>query len=355
MTGRGIDQILPHPVKPHLYEPYVNDAREYISIAENVNGPIPRKNDYSYIWGDALSLLDHEHPDTRLINLETSITHSENYWPDKGINYRMSPENIDCITSAGIDCCVLANNHVLDWGYDGLSDTLNNLDRATIKHAGAGRDRFESIMPAVIETISGSRLIVFALGKESSGIPDEWASSDNKPGVALFESDPDWYLKTIADYIKRNKRENDIILLSIHWGENWGYEIPRDQIELAHAAIDFCGVDCIHGHSSHHPKGIEIYKNKLIFYGCGDLINDYEGISGYEDFKSDLSLMYIVEFASKGNLRECKMFPMRIQRFSLKAAGESGCKWFEKNYRSSAKIRGTDVIVNDSRSLTLVL
>jgi poly-gamma-glutamate synthesis protein (capsule biosynthesis protein) len=267
----------------------------------------------------------------------------------------MSPDNIDCITVAKIGCCVLANNHVLDWGYDGLSDTLNSLDRVAIKYTGAGKNCLESIKPAIIETYSGSRLIVFALGKENSGIPDEWASKDNKPGVALFESDPDWYLKNIAEYVKKNKRENDIVLLSIHWGENWGYGIPRDQIELAHTAIDYCGVDCIHGHSSHHPKGIEVYKSKIIFYGCGDLINDYEGISGYEEFRNDLALMYIVEFASDGNLKECKLFPMRIQHFSLKAAGEPGCKWFENIYRGSAKIRGADIIVNDRRSLRIAL
>ena len=77
-------------------------------------------------------------------------------------------------------------------------------------------------------------------------------------------------------------------MASIHWGDNWGYDIPREQTTFAHKLIDEAGVDVIHGHSSHHPKGIEVYKDKPIIYGCGDFIDDYEGISGYENFRDDL-------------------------------------------------------------------
>jgi poly-gamma-glutamate synthesis protein (capsule biosynthesis protein) len=76
----------------------------------------------------------------RIVNLETSITTSGDYWPGKEVHYRMNPRNIGSLTAAGIDCCALANNHVLDWGYEGLAETLATLDRAGIKHAGAGRN-----------------------------------------------------------------------------------------------------------------------------------------------------------------------------------------------------------------------
>jgi poly-gamma-glutamate capsule biosynthesis protein CapA/YwtB (metallophosphatase superfamily) len=116
MTGRGIDQVLPHPTDPTLHEPYIGDARSYVERAESVNGAIPRPVEFDYIWGDALAELDRAGVDLRFINLETSITSSEDYWRDKEIHYRMHPRNIDCITAARIDCCCLANNHVLDWG-----------------------------------------------------------------------------------------------------------------------------------------------------------------------------------------------------------------------------------------------
>ena len=129
MTGRGIDQALPHPVNPNLYEPYVRDAREYVALAEKANGPIPRPLSFDYIWGNALPELERAEVDLRIANLETAVTSAETPWPEKGIHYRMHPQNIGCLTAAQISACALANNHVLDWGYDGLSETLKTLRR----------------------------------------------------------------------------------------------------------------------------------------------------------------------------------------------------------------------------------
>src|SRR5262249_33320603 len=140
MTGRGIDQALPHPLNPVLYEPYVRDAREYVALAEEANGPIPRPLGVDYVWVDALQELERARVDLRVVNLETAVTSAETPWPGKGIHYRMHPQNIECLTAAKINACALANNHVLDWGYDGLSETLKNLDAAGIAHAGAGND-----------------------------------------------------------------------------------------------------------------------------------------------------------------------------------------------------------------------
>src|SRR6516164_7910981 len=115
MTGRGIDQILPHPNAPALHEPSMLSARDYVRLAEAKNGPIARPVEFAYIWGDALAELERRHPDVRIINLETAITTS-GAWIPKGINYRMHPDNTPCLTAAGINCCVLANNHTLDYG-----------------------------------------------------------------------------------------------------------------------------------------------------------------------------------------------------------------------------------------------
>ena len=116
MTGRGVDQIFPASVDTVLYEHYVKDARQYVAIAEEENGEIPAPVSYDYIWGDALGVLRQVQPDARIINLETSITTNDEPWKGKGIHYRMHPDNVKCLTAADIDCCILANNHVLDWG-----------------------------------------------------------------------------------------------------------------------------------------------------------------------------------------------------------------------------------------------
>jgi poly-gamma-glutamate synthesis protein (capsule biosynthesis protein) len=95
MTGRGIDQILPHPGDPAIHEHHVTSAIGYVKLAENKNGPIPRRAAPSYIWGDALAEMERVQPQARIINSETAITRSED-WLDKGINYRMHPDNVAC-------------------------------------------------------------------------------------------------------------------------------------------------------------------------------------------------------------------------------------------------------------------
>src|SRR5881398_880308 len=162
MTGRGIDQARSHSANPILYEPHVRDAREYIALAEEASGPIPRPLSVDYIWGDALCELDRAEVDLRIANLETAVTSAETPWPGKGIHYRMHPLNIGCLSAAHISACALANNHVLDWGYDGLSETLQTLDAAGIAHSGAGNDAHEAIQPAVLNTTGKGGLLLFS-------------------------------------------------------------------------------------------------------------------------------------------------------------------------------------------------
>jgi poly-gamma-glutamate capsule biosynthesis protein CapA/YwtB (metallophosphatase superfamily) len=146
MCGRGIDQVLAQPCSPEIYEHYLRSAEGYVRLAEQANGPIPRRNGSSYVWGAALGQLERMQPDARIINLETAVTRSHDR-ANKGINYRMSPENAECLAAAGIDCCVLANNHVLDWGRAGLLETLAVLQKLKVKATGAGRNDHEARAP----------------------------------------------------------------------------------------------------------------------------------------------------------------------------------------------------------------
>jgi poly-gamma-glutamate synthesis protein (capsule biosynthesis protein) len=130
MLGRGIDQILPNPGELQLFEPYASSAATYVELAERATGPIPKPASFAYVWGDALAELERVRPDARIVNLETAVTVSSDPWPEKRIHYRMHPANVPCLTAAKIDCCVLANNHVLDWGHAGLEETLAALHSA---------------------------------------------------------------------------------------------------------------------------------------------------------------------------------------------------------------------------------
>ena len=354
MTGRGIDQVLPYPADPVIYEGYLKSAIGYVQIAEEASGPIPRPAGFDYIWGDALAELQRRQPDLRLINLETSVTASHDYWKNKGINYRMHPQNVPTLTRAGIDFCSLANNHVLDWGYAGLLETLQTLKRANINSSGAGRNLSEASAPAVMAISGKGRVLIFSFGLESSGIPLNWAATVEQPGVNLLEDLSMNTVRHITQTIQRIKQKSDIVVASIHWGGNWGYKIPTAQKTFAHRLIDRAGVDIVHGHSSHHVKGIEVYQQKLILYGCGDFINDYEGIRGYEAYRGDLSLMYFATIdPANGQLVQLHMIPTQMRRFQVKRASNADTMWLKDILNREGKRLGTRVIVDNNNILQM--
>lgn len=354
MTGRGIDQVLPHPSDPIIHEPYMKSASGYVGLAEKAYGTIQKPVSYSYIWGDILEELERVAPDVRIINLETSITKSNDYWREKGIHYRMHPENIPCITYAKIDYCSLANNHILDWGYSGLTETVETLRKAKVKFAGAGQNLREAETPAILDVTGKGRVIVFSYGSATSGITDDWASAEDRPGVNLLRDFSDTAVRRIKEKVKDVKKTGDIAIVSIHWGANWGYDVSSYQRKFAHTLIDDAGVDIIHGHSSHHVKGIEVYKDKLILYGCGDFLNDYEGIGGYEEFRADLALMYFASVdPSNGKLIQLQMKPTQIRRFRVNRASRSDARWLRDILNREGKKFGTRVEMNTDNSLTL--
>lgn len=351
MTGRGIDQALPHPGDPRIYEPYSQSALDYVRLAERANGPIARPVDFGHIWGDALAALEQAAPDVRIINLETAVTARGTPWPGKGIQYRMHPDNIPCLTAADIDCCVLANNHVLDWGYAGLDETLDSLARAGLKTAGAGSSQAAAQAPAALPLADGERVLVFACGVHSSGIPADWAATATRAGIDLLTDLSDTTVNRIADSVQTYRRPGDLVMVSIHWGGNWGYTVPASHTRFARALIDKAGVDLVHGHSSHHPIGIEVYRDRPILYGCGDLIDDYEGIGGHAQFRSDLTLLYLVTLdRSNGALLRLVMLPMRMRRFRLNYAAREETAWLTKTLNRECQRFGAGVqLAGDGR------
>jgi poly-gamma-glutamate capsule biosynthesis protein CapA/YwtB (metallophosphatase superfamily) len=355
MTGRGIDQILPHPVDPALYEPCVRDARAYVQLAEERTGPIAAPVDFGYVWGDALDILDRVGPAVRLINLETSVTTSDSHWERKTIHYRMHPANIRCLTSAGIDCCVLANNHVLDWGVAGLLETLRTLEEAGVKSVGAGRDSAQAAAPVVLGGGGdGGRSLVFAFGSPTSGVPPEWAATPEKPGVNFLPDLSDDAVREVAAAVGRHARDGDVVIVSVHWGSNWGYTIPKAQIDFAHGLIDRAGVDVVHGHSSHQAKGLEIYRGRLILYGCGDFLNDYEGIGGHERYRPDLTLLYFPTVEpSTGALTGLQLAPMQIRHFRLNHAGRDDALWLRDALTRASAGFGVHVALVEDGMLTV--
>ena len=328
MSGRGIDQILPTPSEPRLFEPFVHSALEYVRLAESISGPLPRRVASEYIWGVALSLLAEFEPHARIVNLETAVTRSTRACPEKQIHYRMHPANVGCLAAAGIDCCVLANNHVLDWGREGLQETLEVLHQAGIATAGAGDGEDAAARPAVLSCAAGTRVLIFGIAAGSSGAARNWRAARDQPGVNWLERASVDAAQRLARQISVYRRPGDRVVVSIHWGGNWGYTVARQERRFAHWLIDHASVDVVHGHSSHHPKGLEVYRDRLILYGCGDFLNDYEGIVGYESFRPELTLMYLpVLESATGALQHLTLVPLRIRRFQLQSASSEETEW----------------------------
>jgi poly-gamma-glutamate synthesis protein (capsule biosynthesis protein) len=224
MLGRGVDQILPCPGDPTLQEPGTRDARDYVVLAEAMNGPIPRPVDFSWPWGDALNVLEESAPDVRVVNLETSITRRGEVRPSvKSVHYRMNPRQHRVPGRCRPDVCVLANNHVLDFGYLGLDETLGSLAGVGLAVAGAGRDASEAGQPAAVSVGGGGRVLVFSFGSASSGIPPEWAAtgaigraSTSCPDLSEVSA------ARIAGRVEQVKQPGDVVVASVHWGSNWG-------------------------------------------------------------------------------------------------------------------------------------
>jgi poly-gamma-glutamate synthesis protein (capsule biosynthesis protein) len=353
MTGRGIDQILSHPSRPELREPVAGDAREYVTLAERANGPVPRPVDDLYVWGDALLEWERVAPAVRIANVETSVTTSDAFETCKGINYRMHPNNVGCLAAARLDVCVLANNHVADFGASGLIETLDVLQRAGIRTAGAGRTLAEARQAAIVPLADGGRVLVTACADRSSGVPDQWAARTRQPGVDLLPNLSDETAASLAARATADRRPGDVVLVSIHWGSNWGYEVPHRHETFAQRLVDG-GVDIVHGHSSHHARPIHRYRDRLILYGCGDFINDYEGISGYERYRGDLVLMYFVQIdAATGRLRGLSMTPMRIRQMRLTRAAAQDARWLADTLTRASAPYGTRVVATSRDTVEL--
>ena len=357
MTGRGLDQAMAHPGEAALHEPSIRDARKYVALAEAAHGPIPAPISSAYPWGDALAVLGAMRPDVRIVNLETSVTTSNAWCRGKEIHYRMHPVNAGCLTAAGIQVATLANNHTLDWGRDGLVETLETLRQAGIQAVGAGRNPQEATRPAIVVPVApdrrSGRVLVYAVGSVTSGIPVDWAVSDRRAGLELVSALDEATADGLCARLAAMKRPGDIAVISIHWGTNWGFDVPDAFVGFAHRLVEG-GFDLIHGHSAHHVRPIEVHRGRLILYGCGDLIDDYEGIAGHGRYRSDLGIMYFptVELGT-GRLVGLAMVPMQMRRFRLCHVDDDGERWLSDTL--SRISRGFGCTVERTRQGVLTL
>ncbi|MFE8034107.1 CapA family protein [Thiohalocapsa marina] len=327
MLGRAIDQLFIRHHPDILDKDDYKPAWLYQHLSEAIHGALSRPVAYASIWGPLPELLDAADTDLRLLNLETAITTSDD-WAVKPCVFRMHPANMPCLSAIGPDCCTLANNHVLDFGRAGLIETLDLLRHAGIGQAGAGLDIDEVVQPFVRNLPSGPRLVIHAWGARDGGVFPDWQAATDRPGVNYL---PDYNADAVdrmIEQVRAFQQPGDITIASLHWGANWVRKIPEEHRRLARTLIDSASVDLIHGHSSHHPIGMEVHRGKLVLYGCGDLINDYEGIVNHRRWRHDLTAAYFVDLdTDSGDLRGLTLRTLQRRQFRLGYPSPDDALW----------------------------
>ena len=289
MLGRGVAESLDHRMRPE--EP----------------------------WGDVRSLL--EDADLRIINLECAVTDNEQPWTrtPKVFHFRAPPSAIETLRAARIDACSLANNHTMDFEEQGLLDTLEHLDAAGIRLAGAGRNREEAADPAILTVPFDPTRRVALLSFTDNEPP--FAAGTDLPGTNYLPVSlrPDVLLRVQRAVAAVREMGVETVIFSNHWGPNW-VQRPREIFRrFARAVIDL-GVDIYYGHSAHVFQGVEIYRGKPILYDTGDFIDDY---AVKPRMRNDWSFLFRVS-AEEGRFERLELTPVKLSyaRVDLAKGGE---------------------------------
>lgn len=261
-------------------------------------------NGYAYPWGNLLA--DLKKPDLTIVNLENTFTTSIKAVP-KIFNFKASPDKVKTLQLAGIDVVNLANNHILDFDVEGLQETINVLDKAGIQHVGAGMNLQDARMPVII-TKRGIKIGIIGYTDNEPG----WVAGPDTPGINYIQVGD---IKKVQHDVAAIHDNVDLVVVTIHWGPNMQDRPSQEFINFAHQMID-AGVDIIQGHSAHVFQGIEIYKNKLIMYDTGDLVDDYR-IDPI--LRNDHSFFYLVTVDKKG-IQQVKLIPTVISNYQVNAS-----------------------------------
>ncbi|WP_041245481.1 CapA family protein [Geotalea uraniireducens] len=299
-----------------------------------------------YPWGDTLPLF--ATADWRMCNLECVISDNGTPWSltPKIFHFRSDAGNVAVLQAAHIDAVSLANNHSLDYEYEAMFDMLRILNKAKIAHAGAGADLAEASRPAVSQ-VQGLRIGVIAFTDNEPA----WEAATEQAGVWFVPIDlQNARAAGLMAKIHRVRAEVDLLVVSVHWGPNWGHEPPPEHIDFGRALID-AGADAVFGHSGHVFRGIEIYRQRPIIYCAGDFIDDY-AVDEVE--RNDRSMIFILEY-DQCSLSKIRLYPTVIRDFQARLAQGSEAEWIgRKMQQLCADLATSSLWLRDEQCLEIV-
>lgn len=291
-----------------------------------------KHSDPAYPWGNTLSILNSA--DLRICNLECVLSDIGNPWSTtpKVFHFRTDEKNINTLQTAKINIVSLANNHILDYEYEALQRMLSIFNEQGILYAGAGKDLSEASKPALCQ-INGLKVALIAF---TDNEPD-WEAQENQPGILYIPTYiNDKRMQNFLMHIEDLRKQVDFLIVSAHWGSNWGYDPPKEHTSIGHAMID-AGADLIFGHSCHVFRGIEVYKSRPIIYSAGDFIDDY-AIDEIE--KNDESFIFVLEKEHDANLK-LYLYPICINQFQANLASHQREKAILSHMESLCKDLGS--------------
>lgn len=267
-----------------------------IMLAGNASKILSQEG-YEYPFAATTSIL--RGSDIAVGNLETPITRTGAEFTEKKYRYKADPQVATAIRKAGFSVLTLANNHIMDFGAQGLAETCQYLKNANIHFSGAGRNLAEARRPVLLEK-NGEKIAFLAY---SLTYPIEFYAGPNRPGAAPG------YPRFFVEDIKKVKAVADYVVVSFHWGVECATFPKSYQVHVARMAID-AGADVVVGHHPHVLQGIERYKGGLILYSLGNYA------FGSMSRNADTSVMARVVF-DRG-VREVELFPLNVKNSEVR-------------------------------------
>ena len=293
-----------------------------------------RRRSVDAVWGDLRESL--RGLDGLLINLECCLSTRGRPWPRRPFHFRADPDwATAALEDVGVDCCALANNHVLDFGTLALRDTLEELEEAGIAHAGAGETLEEALEPAVFD-VEGLTIAVVSFTDNVS----EYAASEDSPGTAYIDIDVEneqTRRRVSAGLERARGHDPDLIIASLHWGPNMVERPPESFEDFGRWLVDR-GVDVVHGHSAHVFHGIEVYDGAPILYDTGDFVDDY---AVDPDLRNDRSFLFELEVTDDGRPVKLRLTPVEIDDCAVHEAIPGVAEWSRERMRSLSATYGT--------------
>jgi len=296
-------------------------------------------NGYDYPFAEMHRFLDGAH--IVVGNLEGPLTTRGTPEQDKTYVFRSPPDKVgQALRNAGFTVVSLANNHTLDFGADGLAQTIEALDAVGITHIGAGPNLKDARKPVIVET-AGTRVALLAY---SLTLPENFYAEANKPGTAFGH---EAYVR--AD-VQAARKQADIVLVSFHWGQEGKTMLREYQTRLGHVAID-AGAAAVFGHHPHILQGIEHYKDGVILYSLGNFT--------FGSYSKDAQVSAVAELTFNGpRVATLRLYPINVNNFEVEfqpkpLTGANAARVVEELRTLSAALN-TD-IVNDAGTAFLRL